>query len=65
MGAHDVFGVLAIILAIATIAILIATKRVRNGWMAWLAVPVIAFLCYWVLVCLYMGYYFIRINDVR
>jgi hypothetical protein len=65
MGAHDVFSVLALILAIATMAILIATKRVRNGWMAWLAVPAIAFLWYWVLVCLYMGYYFLRINNVR
>jgi len=33
--------------------------------MAWLAVPVAAFVWYWVLVCLYMGYYFLRINDVR
>jgi hypothetical protein len=65
MGAYDVFSVVAIILAIATMAILIATKRVTNGWMVWLAVPLLAFLYYWLLVCLYMGYYFLRINNVR
>jgi len=65
MGAHDVFSILAVLLAVATIAILIATKRVKNGWIVWLAVPVVAFLWYWVLVCIYMGYYFWRINDVR
>ncbi len=44
MGAHDVFRILAVILAIATVAIPIATKRISNGWLSWLAVPVIAFI---------------------
>jgi hypothetical protein len=65
MGAQGVFSVLAILLAIATIAVLVITKRVRNGWLVWFAVPVVAFLWYWVIVCLYMGYYMWRINDVR
>lgn len=65
MGAHDVFTVLAIVLAIATVAIVIATKKFKNAWFVWLAVPVVAFVWYWVIVCLYMGYYFLRINNVR
>jgi hypothetical protein len=65
MGSHDVFRVLAVILAIATMAILIATKRVKNGWMCWVAIPVVAWLWYWVLVCLFMAYYMWRANGVR
>ena len=65
MGAHDVFFVLAFLFAVATMATLIATKRIKNSWIVWLTVPVVAFLWYWVLVFVYMGYYFWRINDVR
>jgi hypothetical protein len=60
MGAHDVFAVLAILLAIATVAILVVRRRVKNGWMVWFAVPVVAVLWYGVLVCVYTGYYFWR-----
>jgi hypothetical protein len=65
MGAHDIFVVLSAIMALATIAILIGMQRLKNGWMAWLAVPVVAFLWYWVLVCVFMGYYMWRTNGVR
>lgn len=33
--------------------------------MVWLTVPVVAFLWYWELVCVYMAYYVWQINDVR
>lgn len=65
MGAHGVFCLVAIVLAIATIAILIATKRVRNGWMPWLAIPIVAFLWYCLLVGFLVGYYMWRIGGVR
>lgn len=65
MGSHDVFRILAVLLGIATMAILVATARIKNGWMAWLAVPVVAFVWYWALVCLYIGYYMWQIKDVR
>lgn len=65
MGAHGVFCVIAALLGIGTMGMLVATARVKNGWMAWLAVPVVAFVWYWVLVCVYVGYYMWQINDVR
>lgn len=65
MGAHDVFRVVAIILAIATTVILVTTKRIKSRWIPWLAVPVLAFVWYWVLVCLYVGYYMLQIDGVR
>jgi hypothetical protein len=33
MGAHDVFRILAVLLAVGTTALLVATKVVRNGWL--------------------------------
>jgi hypothetical protein len=65
MGAHEIFTILAVFLGIATVAILIVTKRVKNIWYVWLSVPVVAFVWYWLIVCLYMGSYFLRINNVR
>ncbi len=65
MRAHEVFCVLAVLLGIGTMAIFVATARVRNGWMAWLAIPIVAFVWYWVLVCLYIGYYLLRVSGVR
>lgn len=65
MGALYIFVVLALLLAIATTAILIAAKRIRNGWIPWLATPIVAFLWYWVLVCFYMGYYMWQVSGVR
>lgn len=65
MGAHDLFRILALLFALFTAAILIATGRVKNGWMIWLAVPVLSFAWYWVLVCFYMGYYMWHIRGVQ
>ncbi len=65
MGSHGILSIIAVLLAIATMAVLVATSRVKNGWMAWFVVPVIAFMWYWVLVCLFVGYYMWRINGVR
>lgn len=65
MGAHDLFRVFAILLAFATVGILIATGRVKNGWMIWLAIPALAFLWYWAVVYLYTGYYMLRVSGVR
>lgn len=65
MGAHDVFRILAVILAIATVGIPVATKWIKNGWLPWLAVPVIAFLWYWILVGLFIVYYVWRSSGIR
>lgn len=65
MGAHDVFRILAVILAIATVGIAVLTGRVRNGWLPWLAIPILAFVWYWAIVCLYMGYYMWQSRGVR
>lgn len=65
MGAHDVFRILAVLFAFGTTALLVATKTVRNGWLPWLAIPVVAFIWYWLLVSLYLTYYAWRVGGVR
>jgi hypothetical protein len=65
MSAYEIFRILAVILAIATMAILIATRRVKGGWMRWFAIPVVTFLWYWILACLCVAYYTWRVSSVR
>ena len=64
MGARDISLILAVILTICTMALLVVTKRIRNGLMCWMAIPVVMFLWYCVLVCLWMAYYMWRVNGV-
>lgn len=47
----------------ATVAILIATKRVKNGWLPWAAVPVVAVVWYLALVALFVAYYMWNIRG--
>jgi hypothetical protein len=65
MGARGVFRILAVSLAVATIAVLIATKRLKSGWLPWLSIPFLAFLWYWVLVGIFLVFYMSRIRGVR
>lgn len=65
MGADDVFRILAVVLAVLSMAVLIVTRRMEYGWKFWLALPVAAVIWYWVLVCIWMGYYMWNINGVR
>ncbi len=65
MGAEDVFRILAVVLAVLSMTILIVSKRVKYGWKFWLAIPIAAFIWYWVLVCILMAYYMWNVSGVK